>query len=36
MAQAQKITPRATDFSEWYGDVIDLMTSSDEVPFAKD
>ncbi len=22
MAQAQKITPRATDFSEWYNDVI--------------
>ena len=32
MAQAQKITPRATDFSEWYGDVIAQAQMADYSP----
>ena len=32
MAQAQKITPRAKDFSEWYGDVITQAQMADYSP----
>jgi len=32
MAQAQKITPRAKDFSEWYGDVIAQAQLADYSP----
>src|SRR5512145_157093 len=32
MAQAQKITPRAKDFSEWYGDVIMQAELADYSP----
>ena len=32
MAQAQKITPRAKDFSEWYGDVIATAQLADHSP----
>ena len=32
MAQAQKITPRAKDFSEWYGDVITQAELADYSP----
>jgi len=32
MAQAQKITPRAKDFSEWYGDVIAQAQLADHSP----
>src|SRR5258708_37319330 len=32
MAQAQKITPRAKDFSEWYGDVITQAQLADYSP----
>jgi prolyl-tRNA synthetase len=32
MAQAQKITPRAKDFSEWYGDVITHAELADYSP----
>jgi len=32
MAQAQKITPRAKDFSEWYGDVIAQAQMADYSP----
>ena len=32
MAQAQKITPRAKDFSEWYGDVISQAELADYSP----
>ncbi len=32
MAQAQKITPRAKDFSEWYGDVIMQAQMADYSP----
>ena len=32
MAQAQKITPRAKDFSEWYGDVIAHAQLADHSP----
>jgi prolyl-tRNA synthetase len=32
MAQAQKITPRAKDFSEWYGDVIAHAQMADYSP----
>jgi prolyl-tRNA synthetase len=32
MAQAQKITPRATDFSEWYNDVIMQAELADHSP----
>ncbi len=32
MAQAQKITPRAKDFSEWYGDVIVQAELADHSP----
>ena len=32
MAQAQKITPRARDFSEWYGDVITQAQLADYSP----
>jgi prolyl-tRNA synthetase len=32
MAQAQKITPRAKDFSEWYGDVITHAQLADYSP----
>jgi prolyl-tRNA synthetase len=32
MAQAQKITPRAKDFSEWYGDVITHAQMADYSP----
>ncbi|MEX2155792.1 MAG: proline--tRNA ligase [Gemmatimonadales bacterium] len=32
MAQAQKITPRAKDFSEWYGDVIANAQLADHSP----
>jgi prolyl-tRNA synthetase len=32
MAQAQKITPRAKDFSEWYGDVIMQAQLADHSP----
>jgi prolyl-tRNA synthetase len=32
MAQAQKITPRAKDFSEWYGDVIAHAEMADYSP----
>src|SRR6267154_5912007 len=32
MAQAQRITPRAKDFSEWYGDVIEHAQLADYSP----
>src|SRR5205814_7751172 len=32
MAQAKKITPRATDFSEWYADVIEQAQLADYSP----
>src|SRR5207237_8373822 len=32
MAQAKKITPRATDFSQWYADVIEQAQLADYSP----
>jgi len=34
MAQAQKITPRAKDFSEWYNDVVMQAELADYSPCA--